>query len=101
MIRGMPRFTKVDLVASSDERDGRVPLADSLATGREDEISGLLVKRLWIRGFFCRRVVIPSVAESSLLDLDEMAASFGEMSSAEEEGGRMARQPRTRSRVST
>ena len=58
--------------------------------GREEEKSGLSVKRLWIRMLRCGRVPTPGLGEEEDL-VSERATAWGEVIKAEEVGGRRAR----------
>ena len=100
MIKGMPRFTRVERVAVvGAETVAGAPDVGRRAAGSEEEMMGLLVSRLWINGFFWRLVVIPIESPLSV-ECDTLAASSGEMSRAEQAGGRRVRQARSMSMFS-
>lgn len=95
MVSGIPRLTRVERVAVGGAEVGsEIPNEGKRATGSEDEIMGLLVRRLCIRGFFWRRVIIPKVS-LLLVERETLAASSGEISRAEEAGGKRVRQARS------
>ena len=59
--------------------------------GKDEEMTGRLVSRLWMSGFFCLRVRMVAGSESVSEGREEMAASHGDMITADEVGCRIAR----------
>ena len=94
IVSGIPRLIRVELglscAATASPETGGV---DGIrAAGREDDTVGLLVRRLWIRVFFCRLVPAPVVESEAVTVCDEMAASAGAVINAEDADGRTAKQ---------
>lgn len=104
MLIGMPRLTKVagegvdtgwwEVFSCGCGFWGWVRVG-----GREEEKTGLSVRRLWIRGLRFRRVPTPRIwGELCGGVRPELAAAWGVVSNAEEEGGRIASAFRSNSR---
>jgi hypothetical protein len=96
----MPRLAKVVLQAVA----GVVEVEEGFAGprrlgGREDEKTGLSVRRLCIRWLRWERVPTPVVRVGEEERFPELAASVGVVRRAEEVGGRMERTLRTSSRL--
>ncbi len=91
ILMGMPRLTKVAGDGIEAGCDAVFNVCWQRSEGKDEEMTGLSVRRLWIRGFCSLRVPTPKLCDSCIELLPELAASCGVVMIAEDEGGRIAK----------